>query len=174
MAADKATLQQTGREQWVDFLKGITIILVVLGHCDLPAFLINTVYLFHMPLFFMISGYLDNSHRENSLWSVVKKKAPRLLWPYLTYGVIVILWKTLTSYGQQGNFTILLLKRVAAFVYGNYIWENNHDYIGTMWFLVCLFCVSCISWMLHRIKSEKVRLAVTAAVHCLAEYSASC
>lgn len=58
----------------------------------------------------------------------------------------------------------MLLKRVAAFVYGNYIWENNHDYIGTMWFLVCLFCMICLSWLLHRIKSEKVRLAVTAAV----------
>lgn len=75
----------TKREYWVDFLKGITIILVVLGHCDIPAVQIRPValptiiYLFHMPLFFMISGYLDNSHRENSLWTVVKKKAPRLL-----------------------------------------------------------------------------------------------
>lgn len=160
----KESLRQTGRESWVDFLKGIAIILVVLGHCDLPAFLINTVYLFHMPLFFMISGYLDNSHKENSLWAVVKKKAPRLLWPYLTYGVIVILWKTLTGIGAEGNFTTLLLKRIIAFVYGNYIWENNYDYIGTLWFLVGLFCVICISWLLHRIRLEKVRLVVTAAV----------
>ena len=164
MAADKTTLQQTRRVHWVDFLKGIAIILVVLGHCDLPTFLINTVYLFHMPLFFMISGYLDNSHKERSLRAVVKKKAPRLLWPYLTYGVIVILWKTLTGYGQQGNFTTLLLKRITAFVYGNYIWENNYNYIGTLWFLVGLFCVICISWLHHRIRSEKARLVIAAAV----------
>lgn len=148
------------REYWVDFLKGFAIVLVVLGHCDLPAALIHTVYLFHMPLFFMISGYLDNSHKENSLWAVVKKKAPRLLWPYLTYGVIVILWKTLTNIGAEGNFTTLLLKRITAFVYGNQIWENNYDYIGTLWFLVGLFCVICISWLMHRIKAKKIQCIV--------------
>lgn len=53
---------------WIDELKGIAIILVVLGHviggylhytdnaflCTLS----NGIYKFHMPLFFMISGYL--------------------------------------------------------------------------------------------------------------------
>lgn len=53
---------------WADELKGIAIILVVLGHAiggylhyvD-DAFLytvVNCIYKFHMPLFFMISGYL--------------------------------------------------------------------------------------------------------------------
>lgn len=158
------TVRETKREYWVDFLKGIAIVLVVLGHCDLPGYLRDAIYLFHMPLFFMISGYLDNSHREANLWNVVKKKAPRLLWPYLTYGVIVILWKTLINIGAEGNFTALLGKRILAFVYGNHIWENNYDYIGTLWFLVGLFCVICISWLLHRIRSEKIRLAITAAV----------
>ena len=47
------------RQNWIDWSKSIGIYLVVLGHCsffnkDIEGF----IYTFHMPLFFMISGYL--------------------------------------------------------------------------------------------------------------------
>ena len=61
------------RVQWIDALKGFAIISVVLGHAILaylysgeipenPKMLLavvrNFLYAFHMPLFFMISGYV--------------------------------------------------------------------------------------------------------------------
>ena len=41
------------REEWVDTLKGIGILLVIVGHTNSPFF--KYIYYFHMPLFFMIS-----------------------------------------------------------------------------------------------------------------------
>src|SRR5450631_2703383 len=61
-----------GRDESLDIAKGFGIILVVLGHCLLglinsqffpasvawPAAIVYTIYAFHMPLFFVVSGYL--------------------------------------------------------------------------------------------------------------------
>ena len=56
------------REKWLDALKGVAIILVVIGHIidgnlakgTLTSmwvrYIYNGIYLFHMPLFFTLSG----------------------------------------------------------------------------------------------------------------------
>lgn len=56
-------MEQTGntlkhkRDAAMDILKGIGIILMVVGHSECPELLGNLIYLFHMPLFFLASGY---------------------------------------------------------------------------------------------------------------------
>lgn len=47
------------RENWIDFLKGIAILCVIAGHSNLSAEATNIIYMFHMPIFFIISGYLS-------------------------------------------------------------------------------------------------------------------
>ena len=47
------------RIAWVDFAKGFIIILMVLGHAvhgDVQKF----IFVFHMPFFFVMSGFLLN------------------------------------------------------------------------------------------------------------------
>lgn len=39
----------------IDIIKGYCIVLMVMGHCRAP--FKNWIYLFHMPVFFMVSGY---------------------------------------------------------------------------------------------------------------------
>ena len=41
--------------KWVDIAKGIGIILVFLGHFNIPDTLRAEIYTFHMPLFFFLS-----------------------------------------------------------------------------------------------------------------------
>ena len=48
----------TKRIEWIDIAKGIGIILVVIGHISQIEVLNDIIYSFHMPLFFIISGYL--------------------------------------------------------------------------------------------------------------------
>lgn len=149
-----------GYECWVDFLKGIAIVLVIAGHCNLPTSISNIIYFFHMPLFFLISGYLEKNCQQ-SFVGVFKKKAERLLYPYFTFGISIIAWNTLKNIKHTGNFTMLLYKRFIALIYGNYIWENNYEYIGTLWFLVALFCVTLIGNIINRIKQRKIRIFVS-------------
>ena len=54
---------------WIDWAKTILIYLMVVGHC-LPAPWESTlIYAFHMPAFFIISGYL---YRQHNWWRTVK------------------------------------------------------------------------------------------------------
>ncbi len=46
------------REYWLDIAKSIGIFLVVLGHTSINENLKIFIYSFHMPLFFLISGFL--------------------------------------------------------------------------------------------------------------------
>ena len=90
------------REKWVDDIKVIACILVVLGHFfqsmtkasimpenDLYKWFNTTIYYFHVPLFFICSGYLYQKYSKvNSLgrWRRnVAKKALALGVPYATF-----------------------------------------------------------------------------------------
>lgn len=46
------------RYTWIDCMKGIGIILVVLGHIYKDNFMGQWIYSFHMPLFLVLSGFL--------------------------------------------------------------------------------------------------------------------
>lgn len=77
---------------YLDNLKGFATCLVVLGHCiqfSTPNFdshiAFRFIYSFHMPLFFMISGYV--SYKAIVEWeSVVYKRLYQLILPYVLWG----------------------------------------------------------------------------------------
>ena len=48
------------RDLTLDLAKAICIILMVIGHSGCPDYLHRFIYMFHMPCFFFISGYLLN------------------------------------------------------------------------------------------------------------------
>ena len=41
----------------ITYMKAVGIMLMVLAHCSNFWFIYYTVYMFHMPLFFIVSGY---------------------------------------------------------------------------------------------------------------------
>ena len=75
------------RIAYIDFLKGFTILLVILGHCiqyndrDFENNIVfRYIYSFHMPLFMFFSGYV--SYKVVLLSSTIKKRAIQLLVPF--------------------------------------------------------------------------------------------
>lgn len=101
---------EDGYNKSLDVAKGIAIILVVLGHSltgdifnsdtiiDVAANIIfDFVYSFHMPVFFAISGYLFYNAWNLSRRGTIKKKALRLLIPYITFSVIYIPLRMIAS-----------------------------------------------------------------------------
>lgn len=64
-------MRQRQRDIKMDSIKGLLIILVVLGHClentsneGMMRVIYNGIYSFHMPLFVFISGYFTNIHKD--------------------------------------------------------------------------------------------------------------
>lgn len=81
----------------IDILRGIAIILVILGHAIIvyPVNLMNVVWCksvfsfvitLHMPIFFGVAGFCF--HQNKSYTYMVKKKFARLLIPYTVFNIL--------------------------------------------------------------------------------------
>lgn len=131
----------TKRLNWIDVLKGIGIILVVLGHnLDKSMLLFKIIYSFHMPLFFLISGFLFNGCyivNWKSLLFLVKNKYRRLLRPYIYFGILTILPCAIF---KEGN--IFYLREL---FFGNRHFIATLEFNTPIWFLPCLFVVFLLS-----------------------------
>lgn len=87
------------RIQWIDIAKGIGIILVLIGHISLNKKINNFIYSFHMPLFFILSGYLYKN-KEN----YVKKKTKTILVPYFIVSIIsFVYWFLIERHIREQN-----------------------------------------------------------------------
>lgn len=137
------------RETWVDNVKVIACILVLLGHFFqsmtksgvLPAnnlyhWFNQTIYLFHVPLYFICSGYLYQRYsRITSVceWSKnVMRKLINLGIPYFTFSCATWILKTMFSSSIndeiEGLFDTLFLQPISPY-----------------WFLYALFFIFVIT-----------------------------
>jgi len=74
------------RNTTLDQMKGVGIILMLIGHLFIP-YLGRFIYSFHMPLFFLVSGYLFRKKPNFEMfWSLFK----RLMIPYFVLGFLFI------------------------------------------------------------------------------------
>lgn len=137
-----------GRNTVIDIMKGIGIILMVVGHAGCPTFLYKFIYTFHMPLFFMISGWLISGNKPNLI-----KRLKALYWPFLFWGLISLIMQyplyKLGIYSESYNqheFLIHLLKIVS--------FAQSEPITRPLWFLKSLFFsfmfVSFIVWKITK------------------------
>lgn len=128
------------RYMYLDYLKGIAIILVVWGHVIQKSYGLHTgqlyfdnsiykfIYTFHMPLFMAISGYLFySSALRYSIREVLKRKIEGLLVPLFIWNTIYYLISILVEEGG-----IVTIKSYLAQV------------TTGLWFLHAIFIFSCI------------------------------
>lgn len=145
--------------EWIDSLKAIGIILVVLGHAGPTLHLVNYIYSFHMPLFFFISGYLFSLDRHPQLINFVKSRARGLLIPYLTFAVMgIIIYYVTNNLGTQMSETPSILSAFWEMIVSkrNYIFFNV-----PIWYLTCLFLVTVIYYLLRKyIKNDLIILTI--------------
>lgn len=88
---------QHQRLEYIDIAKGIGIICVILGHMDNDS-IKQFVFSFHMPLFFMISGFfLSTKGKPREL---LRKRVRALLPPYLLTSIALIAMSCLKNFIQ--------------------------------------------------------------------------
>jgi fucose 4-O-acetylase-like acetyltransferase len=159
------------REKWVDDVKVIACILVVLGHFfqsmtkanilpenNLYGWFNTTIYYFHVPLFFICSGYLYQKYSKvNSVdgWCKnVAKKALALGVPYLTFSTATWLLKTMfaDSVNKQADslFSTLVVNPSAPY-----------------WYLYALFFIFLVTPTFSSVKATAVGLIVALAAKVL-------
>lgn len=101
------------RNKNIDFIKGLLVFLVFIGHI-IPGILEETfpryfIYSFHMPLFIGISGFLFNTNNFNlSFYKIIKKYFFRLVIPWL-FAVVIYFFLTSVNYTVK-DFILFILK----------------------------------------------------------------
>ena len=79
----------------IDIAKAIGIILVVIGHC-IPGKITNFIYLFHMPMFFMITGYVFKPEENwNGYIAFIKRKIKSLYIPFVMFNILFLVLNNL-------------------------------------------------------------------------------
>lgn len=155
-----------GRLEWIDVLKFIAMLLVVIGHASkggTPDTYRYYIYSFHMPLFFIISGmtfYLQCQKREFTFISLVKNKAKGLVWPYFALSFLTVpIWLI--------NFRLLTYKdeSISKLIYAIF-YSHQHHVSGpsnAMWFCLTLFLTLIVFWLVD-LWSEHNEKTLTLAV----------
>ena len=81
---NRQTDRQTDRIAWIDIAKGYGILFVIFAHLDV-GILGTWIYTFHMPLFFLLSGYVFGLKYD--FRTFVNKKIHSIVIPYITLGI---------------------------------------------------------------------------------------
>lgn len=149
------------RIRWIDNLKGLAIVAVVLGHMASP--ISGFIYSWHIPLFFFASGILIN--RSGDISESVKKDFKRLIVPFLVFSFIGLFFENikrliLPSYPfASGNLNI------GKEILGILFWmdySHLHHYGFTLWFLPALFWAKNVYLVLCKyIKDNRILTVVS-------------
>ena len=158
-----------------DILKGLGIICVIAGHIAQNydnQKIMQIFYSFHMPLFFIISGYFVSTRKNIKDFCV--SRACKILKAYVVACVGVIAGRTLICYVKYRT-GVLALREAFKWIYisiygiGNgkgsiYIDSQlqicHTDEIGMLWFLLALLWAQCLVRMFLKFSERKCCLLV--------------
>ena len=132
------------RIKWVDCAKGIAILLVILGHTyNVDSLGRELIYSFHIPMFFILSGYTFNpANNFNYFIQKTKKDFLRLILPVLIIFFITSLYKVIINFDSI-KLSEFLNNSFNTLIYSSGVRLNTDNgrvaALGMCWFLVSLF-----------------------------------
>ncbi len=146
---------------WVDMAKSFALILVVVGHPVTASVYAVYIYWFHMPVFFILSGYLFKplkAWEEFGGWAV--KRCRELLIPYFCYVGLV----TLARYYFVYRYLHVLEL--------SYVWNDLKQvlfggrqlggYYTVFWFFTCLLATQLLFAVISLLCRNNSRLIIAA------------
>lgn len=133
-----------GRLPYIDLMKGIVIILVVLGHNNLNgaiADFFGSSACGRMPMYFFLSGFFFSTYDSHSTF--LRKKANNLLVP-------LVLW-LLLSFVIRNLLSVFVTHRGFIPIFVGYDEELHSLHInGSLWFLFCLFISNALFYLISK------------------------
>jgi fucose 4-O-acetylase-like acetyltransferase len=142
-----------GRVSWIDYAKGLGILLVVIGHTlrglnsdsntIYPpewSYIDTWIYSFHMPLFFFISGLLSNKIANQSCPNFTLSKLRTIAYPYIIWTFIIQGIRVLSGQDKTNVITFL-----------SSFWTIVYQPIGIFWFFYALFLISLMHFCIMKL-----------------------
>ena len=136
--------------------KGVAIILMVLVHARFSHYGDTFINMFHMPLFFFMSGYCFKREYLDNFVTFIKKRIKGAYWPYVKWGLVFLLLHNLffrlNIYNSEFGFRGVVSKiydakdflRNGLLIVGTM--NGAEQLLGGYWFLHSYFFASIISF----------------------------
>ncbi len=162
------------RFSWIDVLRALAIIFVVIGHTFTTSAIQNYIWSFQVPLFFFISGMLFKDKEEGFVNYLIKKFRSTMV-PYYFFGIICIL-----IFAVVGDFAAEALSKsdintdipanLLGLLYGS-AKTGNLEFNYPLWFLPCMFCVSLIYYGINKLtKKDTKKILLASLIMAIAGY----
>lgn len=141
----------------IDQVKGVGILLVLLGHSGLEGIPRQLIYAFHMPLFFIISDYLFDLEKWNvQKWKeFVKKRLKNYLLVYVfIYIFHLIVFKVVLGLFQTG-VSMEYVSNIKHYFIGMFWGRGGTKWMPEctpIWFLPCIFFTNIIYFWASRVQ----------------------
>jgi len=143
------------RDLTLDIAKAICIILMVVGHSGCPDYLRRFIYMFHMPCFFFISGWLLNDKYLADVRNGLKRKAKGSYWPFIKWQLIFLachnLFAAVHVYDDTYTLSQFAEKTIRVFTM-----TGGESLLGGYWFLISLFWASVFSLLFLSVLNKKI------------------
>lgn len=146
--------QVDSKKEWVDIVKGVGVTLVVMGHIIVlipqMSVLFDIIYLFHVPLFFFISGFLFK--RKSNQIGYIIKKVKHLIVPYFAVIILISIIMLILGFADEADLFRL---------FRQYVWGGEQLRVVMqgafipMWFLRVLFLTQVIYNFLQNLLVDK-------------------
>ncbi|RSX51138.1 acyltransferase family protein [Bifidobacterium callimiconis] len=150
------------RIEYMDAAKGIGILAVVIAHIDIDLLRGKNLfdialYTFHLPLFFLISGYFFSCRGDFKSFALKKSRA--YLIPYAFAAVVITVFELFA----QCVISHRSILEVGSYMLGGFLVQRRFT---TLWFLAALFVSELVFWTLIRLLEDNERrlLAVCTAL----------
>lgn len=128
------------RQKDMDIARGIGMLAVMTAHLQVDKGLYIYLYTFHLPLFFLISGYFY--HYEDSFKEFLLKKAKAYLIPYAFCAAVLTLGDALAAMFKGNAKQIVFADMMKFLLQIRY---------STLWFLAVLFLGVLIFWLIVKL-----------------------
>lgn len=139
-------MNQKTEISYINVAKGIGIFLVVWGHSTANIYIKHFIYLFHMPLFFFVSGYLFNEENLDTPSKFIKKKLRRLYLPFVGWNIFALLFHQLFCriglYPKEQIF--ISWRQISVNIAKILMCVEMEDIASPLWFLPILMAAEMI------------------------------
>ena len=142
----------------IDVAKGIGMLLVIWAHILVEGPFNWFIYIFHMPLFFYISGMLYTPEKYKKVGILLSRRLRTLIIPYVIYSCITwLVWYgySLISHQKVDSYYSPLFQTVIAQGSGGFLVHNV-----PLWFVTCLFVVEIAYFYINKIRDIRIKALI--------------
>lgn len=164
-----SSINKDNRIEYIDYIKAFACFLVVLGHLiqslqksgidqyrNITTFINWFIYLFHMPLFMCMSGFLYTKNKKRFTWSEYRKfeikKIINLIIPYITFYLLSVF------------INMMMAKSVNTVRGVKDILNMFNNPIAPYWFLYALLSIFIVIPIMERICKDKYTIVFSILV----------